>query len=124
MMSKVMVLFLGEDEEYVYQKIMNLIKENFEIQHYSMLEPTENIQFGEMRIDVSKRIILINDSEVMLTNKEFEILYLLAQKPGRVFSKEQIYDIVWNEPYCGDYNIVMSHIRNIRVEYESLIGIM
>ena len=45
---------------------------------------------------------------------EFEILQLLAKNPGRVFSKEQIYDMVWYEPYAGDYNIVMSHISHIR----------
>ena len=47
-----------------------------------------------------------------------KFLHLLAQNPGRVFSKEQIYDIVWKEPYSGDYNIVMSHIRNIREKIE------
>ena len=49
---------------------------------------------------------------------EFEILHLLMRSPGRVFSKEQIYDSVWKEPYSGDYNIVMSHIRNIREKIE------
>ena len=58
------------------------------------------------------------NTEVTLTNREFEILYLLASSPGRVFSKEQIYDLVWEEPYFGDYNIVMSHIRNIREKIE------
>ena len=43
---------------------------------------------------------------------------LLARNRGRVFSKEQIYDIVWEEPYSGDYNIVMSHIHNIREKIE------
>lgn len=52
------------------------------------------------------------------TVTEFEILHLLARNPGRVFSKEQIYDIVWKESYSGDYNIVMSHIRNIREKIE------
>lgn len=49
---------------------------------------------------------------------EFEILLLLAQNAGIVFSKEQIYDRVWKGPYYGDYNIVMSHIRNIREKIE------
>ncbi|MBS6680102.1 MAG: winged helix-turn-helix transcriptional regulator [Roseburia sp.] len=49
---------------------------------------------------------------------EFEILQLLAKNPGRVFSKEQIYDMVWYEPYAGDYNIVMSHISHIREKIE------
>lgn len=56
--------------------------------------------------------------EIILTFTEFEILLLLAQNAGIVFSKEQIYDGVWKEPYFGDYNIVMSHIRNIRAKIE------
>ena len=54
----------------------------------------------------------------MLTYKEFDILHLLAKHPGRVFSKEQIYDLVWNELYSGDYNIVMTHIHHIRMKIE------
>lgn len=60
----------------------------------------------------------MNNEEIELTNMEFEILSLLANNPGRVFSKEQIYNLVWKEPYYGDYNIVMSHIHNIREKIE------
>ena len=49
---------------------------------------------------------------------EFEILLLLAQNAGIVFSKEQIYNRVWKEPYFGNHNIVMSHIRNLREKIE------
>ena len=62
--------------------------------------------------------VFLNEQEVELTGKEFQILMLLARNRGRVFSKEQIYDIVWEEPYSGDYNIVMSHIHNIREKIE------
>ena len=74
--------------------------------------------FEGMEIDVSRRLIYRDKREVKLTFIEFEILYLLARNPGRAFSKEQIYDIVWKEPYSGDFNIVMSHIRNIREKIE------
>ena len=74
--------------------------------------------FEGMEIDVSKRMIYRGKREVNATFVEFEILQLLAKNPGKVFSKEQIYDIVWKEPYSGDYNIVMSHIRNIREKIE------
>ena len=56
--------------------------------------------------------------EIALTYTEFEILILLAKHPGKVFSKEKIYDTIWKEPYYGDYNIIMSHIRNIREKIE------
>lgn len=78
--------------------------------------------FEGMEIDVSKRLIYRDNREINITYIEFEILYLLAKCPGRVFSKEQIYDIVWKEPYSGDYNIVMSHIRNIREKIEDNPG--
>lgn len=83
----------------------------------------EVIQKGELSfkglyIDKYKRIVVREDNEIELTYTEFEILLLLAQNAGVVFSKEQIYDIVWKEPYFGDYNIVMSHIRNIREKIE------
>ena len=60
----------------------------------------------------------VTEMRLNLPYTEFEILLLLAQNAGIVFSKEQIYDSVWKEPYFGDYNIVMSHIRNIREKIE------
>lgn len=53
-----------------------------------------------------------------MTNYEFEILYLLAKKPGQIFSKEQIYDQVWDTPYYGAVDNVMSLIRRIRKKIE------
>ena len=76
------------------------------------------LYFDDMSISLDKREVTRNNRKIKLTFTEFEILYLLAQNPGKVLSKEQIYDIVWKEPYPGDYNIVMSHIRNIREKIE------
>ena len=78
--------------------------------------------FEGIEIDVSKRLVYRDKREINVTCIEFEILYLLARNPGRVFSKEQIYDFVWKESYSGDYNIVMSHIRNIREKIEDNPG--
>ena len=74
--------------------------------------------FEGIEIDISRRLIYRGKSEIETTFVEFEILHLLARNPGKVFSKEQIYDIVWKEPYFGDCNIVMSHIRNLREKIE------
>lgn len=78
--------------------------------------------FEGIEIDVSKRLVYRDKREINVTCIEFEILYLLARNPGRVFSKEQIYDFVWKESYSDDYNIVMSHIRNIREKIEDNPG--
>ena len=71
-----------------------------------------------MSISPDKREVTRNNRQIKLTFTEFEILLLLAQNAGMVFSKEKIYNIVWKEPYFGDYNIVMSHIRNLRGKIE------
>ena len=68
--------------------------------------------------DLVRREVIKHDDRIELTYTGFEILQLLAQNPGRVFSEEQIYDVVWKEPYSGDYNIVMSHISHIREKIE------
>ena len=77
-----------------------------------------NLNFNGLEIDITKRLVRKQRQEKDLTFIEFEVLYLLANNPDRVFSKEQIYDIVWKESYSGDYNIVMSHIHNIREKIE------
>ena len=76
------------------------------------------IQCDDIVIALDKREVFRKQQKIELTFTEFEILQLLAQNPRRVFSKEQIYDIVWNEPYSGDFNIVMSHISHIRKKIE------
>ena len=116
-MGKILVLSFSDEEEETYQRMLQIISnsKNFE---WCMLQETKNIQIGELIVDLSKRSVITGNTEVTLTNREFEILYLLASSPGRVFSKEQIYDLVWEEPYSGDYNIVMSHIHNIREKIE------
>ena len=65
-----------------------------------------------------KQLTVKGNKEIEFIFTEFEILLLLAQNAGMVFSKEKIYNIVWKEPYFGDYNIVMSHIRNLRGKIE------
>ena len=86
------------------------------------LKVKTKLVFQGIEIDVSNRLVYRDGKEIKTTFREFEILYLLASNPGMVFSKEQIYDIVWQEPYSGDYNIVMSHIRHIREKIEDNPG--
>ena len=121
-MSKIVILSFSEGEEEVCQRILQIVSESTRFEGCNELQGEKNISIGEMKLNLAEKNVVIHGAEVMLTNREFEILYLLAQSPGRVFSKEQIYDIVWQEPYSGDYNIVMSHIRHIREKIEDNPG--
>ena len=112
---KVLLLTFEENEEDTLTRILSCIGNRTEILEY---EDKGILQFEGLCIDKFKRIVVRDGNEIELTYTEFEILLLLAQNAGIVFSKEQIYDSVWKEPYFGDYNIVMSHIRNIREKIE------
>ena len=112
-----MVLTFNDNEEDMFQHIMSYVKAG--MKSFTLMEaPKDILSFEKLEINKSKHIVIKKNAEIELTFIEFEILLLLAQNAGTVFSKEQIYDIVWKEPYSGDYNIVMRHIRNIREKIE------
>ena len=108
---------VNDNEEDMLERILSYVDGETKIVQYGATY-NGNICFNGLCIDEPKRIVVREDKEIELTYTEFEILLLLAQNAGIVFSKEQIYDIVWNEPYSGDYNIVMSHISHIREKIE------
>ena len=111
--AKLLLLSLEEDEEVVLNAVMSALG-SFENKTQLKEEiACEKLAFKRMEIDASKRLVYRGEKEVNITFTEFEILHLLARNPGRVFSKEQIYDIVCKESYSGDYNIVMSHKQMI-----------
>ena len=72
------------------------------------------LQFDKLMIDPVKYIVKVSDEEMTLAKKEFELLYLLAAKPGRVFLRNEILNQVWgNDVIVGDRTIDV-HIRKIR----------
>lgn len=99
------------------KSILSCINEKTEVLKQGVAQNKE-LNFEGLHIDKHRRIVVREENVIELTYTEFEILLLLAQNAGVVFSKEQIYDRIWEEPYFGDYNIVMSHIRNIREKVE------
>ena len=115
--GKILILSFEDGEEHIFNRLLSYANEEIEVlKHDDFCK--EKLHFEGLCIDKYKRIVVRDENEIELTYTEFEILLLLAQNAGIVFSKEQIYDSVWEEPYFGDYNIVMSHIRNIREKIE------
>ena len=77
-------------------------------------EEGKTIKLGNMVIDPVKFMVILNGEDVVLAKKEFELLYLLASKPGRVFLRNEILSQVWGaEVIVGDRTIDV-HIRKIR----------
>ncbi len=76
------------------------------------------IDAGPVHIDLVRHRVWIRRAEVELTSKEFDILCLLADHPGRVYTKAQIYECVWHEEAFGDLSTVQVHVRRLRTKIE------
>ncbi len=117
-----LVVSFQEDEENLLDAVLDTLESHCE--NYVVVEQQikKKALFGNLEIDYECKTVKCGDKAINLTHYEFEIVALLARNCGKVFSKEQIYDIVWNEPYSGDYNIITSHIHNIREKIEESPG--
>lgn len=78
----------------------------------------EILTAGELTMNLSDYTLTKSGKAVELTAKEFEILKLLMQNPKKVYTKEQLYSLVWNDAYLGDENAVNVHISRLRNKIE------
>ena len=69
---------------------------------------------GHIRLDPSERSAWKDGKPVDLTAKEFDLMELLMRNPGRVYSRENLLNVVWGYEYIGDYRTVDVHIRRLR----------
>lgn len=76
------------------------------------------LKFGELTLDYNKRLITCKNQKIELTPKQFEVLWLMASNPNKVFSKAHLLEKVWESSYYGDDNTVTVHIRRIREKLE------
>ncbi|MDO4473123.1 MAG: response regulator transcription factor [Eubacteriales bacterium] len=74
---------------------------------------------GEMKIDFESRRVVIGEREVNLTAKEFDLLELLSMNPNKVYSRENLLNLVWGYEYPGDARTVDVHIRRLREKIET-----
>ena len=115
--GKMLILTFEDSEEEILNHIISCVNTGARV--FQVIENAKtNLSYGDIVILLDKRELFRKQEKIDLSFIEFEILHLLMRSPGRVFSKEQIYDIIWNEPYSGDYNVVMRHICNIREKIE------
>lgn len=79
---------------------------------------SRELELENLRINKENHRVTAYGKDVKLTPIEFDILYLLAGNPGRVFSTEEIFETVWNEKMYEANNTVMVHIRRLREKIE------
>ncbi len=78
----------------------------------------ETLSIGDLTLNLTDYTAIKGGLKIELTAKEFEILKLLMQNPKKVYTKEQLYSLVWNDNYFGDENAVNVHISRLRNKIE------
>lgn len=78
---------------------------------------TPKVRFdNNLAIDYTERRLYYNKKEISFAKKEFDIIELLSSHPGQIFSKERIYELVWDYDSEGEPSVVAEHIRRIRTK--------
>ncbi len=76
------------------------------------------ITSGKLKLDVEAKRLYIDEKEIRLTVKEFDILKLLAENPGKIYSREQLLTLIWGSKYPGDARTVDVNVRRLREKIE------
>lgn len=89
------------------------------VKHEDDQDPQENIAIGEIVLVPEKRQVIKSGVRVELTAKEYDLLYFLAGRPGRVFNRSQLLDRVWGYGHDGYDHAVNSNINRLRAKIET-----
>jgi DNA-binding response OmpR family regulator len=79
-------------------------------------EEAPPIERGPLRIEPATRSAFLDGEELSLTMREFDLLAYLAAHPGRVYSRDQLMEAVWGEPFFEDTSTVTVHVRRLRAK--------
>lgn len=77
-------------------------------------ERREQLEFGQVRIDVGRREVTVDGDPIHLTTKEFDLLAHMAGSPGRIFTRDQLLSRIWGYDYVGDGRTVDVHVSWLR----------
>lgn len=123
--DKVMGLGFGADDYLTKPfSIAELIaRTKAQLRRYLVLnavasEPLRVLRYEDLELDLDAYEVRVGGKTKPLTAKEYALLKLFLEHPGRVFTKAQLYERVWEEPYIGDDNTVTVHIRRLRAKIE------
>ncbi|WP_099467988.1 response regulator transcription factor [Konateibacter massiliensis] len=122
-LDKILGLSTGADDYVVkpFNPLELTARVKSQLRRYTQLNPSKPVEILEsditingLQINRDNHMVSIFGEEIKLTPIEFDILFLLASNPGRVFSTDEIFERVWNEKVYEANNTVMVHIRRLR----------
>lgn len=123
-MDKVAGLTLGADDYITkpFNPIEVLARVKAQLRRYAYLGGMERkpkaLRVGDIELDDEGKCVTLCGDEVMLTPTEYDILKLLMQNPGKVFSSKEIYRLIWKDTPIGAEGTIAVHIRHIREKLE------
>lgn len=114
--DKVNLLKLGADDYMVKPFAHEEVAARIEVQlRKNYLQQTEKyLTWKELTLDESQHRVVVQRSELNLTNVEFDILKIMLKHPKQVFSKAKLYELLWDDVYQGNDNSISVHVSNIR----------
>lgn len=121
--DKILGLGLGADD-YVskpFNPLEVVARVNAQLRRFYNLNPDRVkaiIKVGNIELNTNESTLKVKDNYVELTSTEYKIIELLMSSPGRVFTKRQIFENVWDDYFVGDDSTIMVHISNIRNKIE------
>lgn len=121
--DKVLGLGLGADDYVI--KPFSIIEIISRVQaqlrryiQYSKKESKKILANGDMTLDLDNYTVQKKGIPISLNPKEFKLLSVFMKHPGNIYTKEQLYELVWEELYHGDSNTIMVHISHLREKIE------
>ena len=81
-------------------------------------EKHSSLNLGNIRFDLTSNQVFVKEEQVHLTKSEYQILELLAKRKGQVFSREQIYEMIFGFDGIGDSSAISEHVKNIRAKFQ------
>lgn len=122
-MGRLLIMEFTDNENMIFDKIMATLTEYPEFQEYQ-LQNEAILSFPCLEIYLDRRKVYSGNREIVLTKKEFDILYLFAVNQGRVLTYEQIYQNVWNElPEGSIRKVILYHVINLRKKLSMVQGL-
>ena len=122
--DKIRGLGFGADDyiEKPFSPAVLVARVKANLAQYSRLRPKREdsavITSGALTIDAAARTVAVHGKPVALTNKEFELLLFLARHPNQVFSREDLYELIWGLESMGDNITVAVHVNRLRDKLE------
>ena len=122
--DRIMGLELGSDDyiskPFSIRELMLRIKNLLNRAYGNISDGQNTLQYDKYVIDFDKRVVLVDDVNLNLTTKEYDLLLFLVKNKGKAFSRDQILDAVWGSEYFGSDRVVDDLMRRLRQKMPAL----